>query len=111
MSKNYSVTILPRAERDIDAIFSWLANRSPLGARNWLTALDAAVHRMTTDPHSFGSALEIEGLDATLKQCLFKTPKGRAYTAIYLIENESVIVLRVRGPGQPPLQTDEIDFL
>jgi len=108
MAKNFSISILPRAERDIDAIFSWLADRSPAGARNWLTALDAAVHRMATEPHSSGSALNIEGLEANLKQCLFKTPKGRTYRAIYLIENKSVIVLRVRGPGQPPLQTDEI---
>ena len=32
------MTILPRAEKDIAAIYSWLHNRSPLGAVRWIKA-------------------------------------------------------------------------
>jgi plasmid stabilization system protein ParE len=99
---------MPRAERDIDSIFAWLGERSPAGASNRLAALDAIFQRIATEPNSFATALEAKALGSNLKQGLFKTPKGRSYRAVFLFENEMVFILRVRGPGQPPLQDDEL---
>lgn len=110
MIERYPVQIMPRAKRDIDSIFSWLLERSPAGASNWLAALDSTIQRMATDPESFATALEAKVLGSNLKQCLFKTPKGRNYRAVFLFENDAVFILRVRGPGQPPLQDDELDL-
>ena len=57
---------------------------------------------------AFGEAIEAKDLERPLKQCSFRTRNGRVYRAIYLIEEERVFVLRVRGPGQANLQQDEI---
>ncbi|HMO15650.1 MAG TPA: type II toxin-antitoxin system RelE/ParE family toxin [Pirellulaceae bacterium] len=109
MTEKYQISVMPRAERDIEAIFSWLLDRSPTGARNWLAALDDALERMSLDPLSFGLAPEAQTVARELRQCLFRTRKGRTYRAIYLFEREVVIVLRIRGPGQPSLESDEVD--
>lgn len=110
MPQGHPVIIMPRAERDIDSIFSWLAERSPLGTRKRLQAIDQALERMATETDSFSAALEAEALNEKLKQCLFKTSKGRTYRAVFLIEKQTVFILRVRGPGQPPLMSDEVDL-
>jgi hypothetical protein len=39
---------------------------------------------------------------------LFKTRRGRYYRLVYVIAEDEVHVLRVRGPGQPDLLPDEI---
>jgi len=99
---------MPRAERDINAIVAWLTRRSPIGARNWLVALERALDSMGTQPEAMGLALESSCVKSDLKQCLFKTAKGRTYRAVFLMENNAIVVLRVRGQGQPPLADDEL---
>jgi len=73
-----------------------------------LNALEQVFERMAENPDSFGLAPEGELLVEDIRQCLFKTPKGRSYRVLYLIESDKVVVLRVRGPGQPPLSADEL---
>jgi plasmid stabilization system protein ParE len=109
-TKRFPVLIMPRAERDIDSIFSWLLERSANGARNWLNALDGALDRMSSSPNSLAMAAEASSVSPDLKQCLFKTRQGRTYRAVFIVEDDTVVVLRVRGPGQPPLQPDELDL-
>ena len=77
------------AERDINAIVAWLTRRSPIGARNWLVALERALDNMGTQPEAMGLALESSCVKSDLKQCLFKTLKGRTYRAVFLMENKS----------------------
>ena len=89
MTKKFPVSIMPRAERDIDSIFSWLLERSPNGARAWLNAFEQALDRMSLSPNSLAMAAEAHSIRPDLKQCLFKTPKGRTYRTIFIFENEA----------------------
>lgn len=104
----FFVRILPRAELDLATISAWIHNRSPQGAANWVLAFEHLVTRLELDPHLFATAPESIPLDRPLKQAIFKTPRGRNYRAIFVIEQAQVFVLRVRGPGEPPLQFDEL---
>jgi hypothetical protein len=54
---SFTVRELPRATADKRAIFLWLNNRSPAGARSWLDAYDALINRLQTNADSFGEAL------------------------------------------------------
>ncbi len=38
----------------------------------------------------------------------FKTPHGRTYRGVFTIVDDEIRVLRVRGPGQPSLEPDEL---
>ncbi len=102
------VRSLRRAEHDVDEIFKWLRGHSPLGAQSWFQALEAGVERLATMADSCSAAPDAALLNRDLRQCLFKTTHGRTCRAVFMIADGNVFVLRIRGPGQPLLQDDEI---
>lgn len=107
-SKRFQIIVLPRAESDMDCILEWIAVRSPAGARAWISALEDAFERIALDPMRFEEVREAAMLEESLKQCLFKTKQGRIYRVVFLLDRDKVTVVRIRGPGQPPLTSDEI---
>jgi hypothetical protein len=50
---------LLKAKSDKHSIFSWLNQRSPMGAASWLRAYDVLVERLKREAASFGEAIEI----------------------------------------------------
>ena len=57
---------------------------------------------------TYPAALERSDSAIPLKEALFRTRRGNTYRAVFTIVQDEVRILRVRGPGQPPLQDDEI---
>jgi len=43
---SFEVRELPKAKADVKAIFAWLRERSPQGAKAWLDAYDHALVRL-----------------------------------------------------------------
>jgi plasmid stabilization system protein ParE len=105
---SFTLTILPRAERDVQHIFNWIAQRSPNGANRWYAAFEEAARKATVNPISCSVASEAAQLNVDLRQFLFKTRRGRVYRGVFKVVGNEVFVLRVRGPGQPPLDADEL---
>lgn len=105
---SYQVLTLRRAEADIRSIVGWLAKRSIAGANAWLGAYDRIVVQLRHQANSFGSAVEAAAAELPLKQAFFKTRHGRTYRAIFLIVGDQVRILRVRGPGQAPVEPEEL---
>lgn len=106
----FHVRPLQRAKLDVVAILDWIGDQrqSPQGAANWLDAYEAAAASLTESPESHGLAPENDYVKLTVRQFLFKTRQGRTYRGLYTIEGDEVLILRVRGAGQPLLQADEI---
>ncbi len=105
----YSVRELPRAKSDKRQILEWILGRSPQGGRAWLNAYDEAIALLERNAEAFGEASENRDCPLLdVKQTFFKTKRGRVYRLLYFIEDTTVFVLRVRGPGQPPLTHDEL---
>ena len=103
-----AVRELPGARKDKQAILEWLLERSSQGAAAWLDAYDDALARLGDHADTYGQALENDDcLQVDVRQLLFKTRRGRVYRIVFFIEQRDVFVLRVRGPGQPPLQPDD----
>lgn len=103
----FDVSVLPRAQSDVQTIFDWIGERSPQGASTWYASFESALLLLKQNADSYGEAVEASHFDRPLKQCLFKTAKGRTYRFVFLIEGDEVFVLRVRGPGQPTLTAGE----
>ena len=101
----HQVTILAIAQRDADQIFAWLRKRSIAGAERWYHAFVAAVQSLHDDPTRHTRAPEASRRRDDLYQCFFKTQRGRKYRLVFVVDGESVVVLRVRGPGQAPLKS------
>jgi plasmid stabilization system protein ParE len=103
------LNILPRAQQDVQKIFDWIAERSPDGANRWFAAFEQATQKLLINPEIYGAAPENKYVACELKQFLFKTRQGGVYRGLFTLIDDEVRVLRIRGPGQPPLATDELD--
>ena len=104
----YTVRTLSRAKFDAQQIYDWIKERSPEGALRWWTAFRDACHSLKQSPERQSMAIEAEQTGRDLRQLLFKTRRGSYYRLLYIIVGAEVHVLRVRGPGQPDLTTDEL---
>jgi len=105
----FQVRELAKAKADKRHIFKWLHERSPSGAIAWLDAYDKMIDRLGTNADTFAAAHENADLDMDVKQALFKTRRGRVYRALFIIDRANVFVLRVRGPGQAPVDASEME--
>jgi len=104
------VRVSRRAERDADEVFEWLAERSPDGAARWYSAYLATLQRLESQAASYGPAPEAERLGINLRQIFFKTPKGRTYRALFIIEDDCVHVVSVRGAGQDLVVREDLEI-
>jgi plasmid stabilization system protein ParE len=104
----FEVIALRRADQDVRCIARWIEARSRRGAESWLDAYNQMIRRLIQNADSCEAALEAAEVGVPLKQVLFGTPRGRQYRAVFLIVGHQVRVLRVRGPGQMPIQSDEL---
>lgn len=104
----FRVRLGPKAMEDIDATIAWLAARSLSGARAWVEALDTAKAAVVLAPHSFLRPQEAFRLNRDLRAALFKTRHGKTYRIIFVIDGTEIIVLRVRGTGQPDLESGDL---
>jgi plasmid stabilization system protein ParE len=102
------VHVLARARADVDAIFQWIHERSPAGATSWYAAWLEAADSLATNPLRFGLAAESDQFDYKVRERFFKTRRGRRYRIVFTIVESEVRILRVRGPGQRPLEPDEV---
>lgn len=105
---SFQVHELRRAQADVRSIARWLAERSPQGAKAWLRAYDEMVLRLETRASSCGPAYEHDACEFDVRQVLFKTPRGRPYRALFFLDGQDVYILRVRGPGQAPVDPAEL---
>src|SRR5947208_2177774 len=104
----YTVTILRRADADLQNIVDWLRARSPRGAAKWFEACEAAIGRLAIDAHRHAKAEEAHKLAADVRQSFFSTWQGPRYRIVYVIALDQVHVLRIRGPGQRPLRKRDL---
>jgi plasmid stabilization system protein ParE len=107
---NFPVRILGRAASDADSIFDWLASRSPAGSARWYAAFLTAADSLSIDPFRHDVAPESEILGLDIRHRFFKTRRGRVYRLLFVVVDDEVRILRVRGPGQPPLTAEEVDL-
>src|SRR5258708_4151973 len=106
---NRSLRILNRAKSDIDRIFAWLEARSPQGAARWSDALFDTVRRVSENPEGYSVASEaLPRWRRGVHQALFKTRRGKPYRIVFELTDTEILVLRVRGPGQPPLRRRDL---
>jgi plasmid stabilization system protein ParE len=105
----YRVRILKQAQVDVDTIFGWIAAHAPQGAATWYQAFCNAIVDINEDPFLAEIAPECRHLDREIRQRMFRTRRGRNYRILFAVVEDEVRVLRVRGPGQRPVRSDELN--
>lgn len=99
----FAVHISRRPERDTREVSQWISRKSRQGAIRWLDALEGVVDRLAEGADSYPLAKESRSLPFSVREILFRTPKGRRYRVIFAIEGSRVDVLSIRAPGQSPV--------
>jgi plasmid stabilization system protein ParE len=82
----FYVNVLRKAWRDAQAIVDWLSTRSPAGAMRWEAAFRTALKKLAENPHGCAEAPEQVRPPVKIRHILFKTPKGKQYRAVFVIE-------------------------
>lgn len=104
----HRVTIVARANRDVDKIYYWLAKRSRLGSLSWYQAFLDCLDKIAQSAASFPPALEAQQTGREIREVFFKTRQGKRYRIVFTIVANDAFVLRVRGPGQRQLRRRDI---
>jgi plasmid stabilization system protein ParE len=89
-----------QAEADQESILTWLGNRSSSGARSWFSALEAAMEWLEDHASSCPLAPENDWFEEQIREKLFKTKRGRPYRLLFVIYQDEVRIVHIRGPGQ-----------
>ena len=108
MESRFQVILLRLAREDVDSIYEWLTERSPAGASRWYSALLDASKSLETVPDRHALAPEASEVTEPVRQCLFRTRAGRLYRILFVIAGCEVRILRVRGPGQQLIATNDV---
>lgn len=102
------VILQPTAIDDVEGIVSYLAERSPAGAIRWCDRWDDVLTDLADDPGRYAAAAEAERHDADIRQVTFSTRRGSVYRALFVVQDKTVHVLHVRGPGQDLLPPQSV---
>jgi plasmid stabilization system protein ParE len=93
----------------LDAILTYIAERSTEGAARLAVSLEKAMLLVGKSPLLSPLAPESEELNRPIRHIMFRTRAGRTYRALYLVVGDEVRVLRVRGSAQPHISSEDID--
>ena len=98
----YQVITLPRAEDDIREAARWMAQYSLGKSTLWYFDIQQAIESLSESPARcpFAPERKTHGLD--IRHLLFEK-----YRILFVIEDESVYVLRVRHGAQQTLTPDD----
>lgn len=106
---SYRIELTSRAKANRTACYDYIAGRNPDGALAWLTAYEKAAASLLTKPH-YGESPESEDHDEAIRQKIFKTKHGRPYRLLYVIRDDVVHIIHVRGPGQDVMSSEEVEL-
>ena len=95
--------LLTHAVRELREFHSWLGARSETGAARWLDSFEKASELAVQNPLAMPLAPENSLVRYDVRQFVFKTARGRRYRAIFTVQENELLVLHIRGPGQEAL--------
>ena len=96
----YNVVALRAAEADFNGMLEYIAARSKSGAAAWAKAFDQALAHLELNAATCPLAPENDYVSFDVREVLFKTRRGLIYRILFTIQERTVFILHVRGPGQ-----------
>lgn len=103
----WQVVFRPRARSDISAAVTWMARTNSAAAARWRNGLLQIVSNLETDPARYPLADEATDLGTDLRELLYGRRRS-VYRVLFVIEGQTVNVLRVRHAAQDRLGPDDI---
>lgn len=98
---------LPRTRRRLHLRVD--SGKKPTRCEGVVEFLRSSTRRLTEQVDIAGQAPENDLFLEHRQQKIFRTDRGRRYRIAFTVSGNDVLILRIRGPGQPPLAPDERD--
>jgi plasmid stabilization system protein ParE len=105
----FQVTVLPQAQKEVEQIYSWIAEGSIDGAIRWYEKFLESLESLKTYPESCSLAPENDHVRQKIRDPISRTRRGNPYRVLFVINEKQVQVLHIRGTGQRLLDSDEIE--
>ena len=99
---SYDIIVHPAADEDLQQAAHWIAQYSPEKATLWYFDALQAIESLRNFPARCSFAPERKTFGLEIRHRIFDK-----YRILFLIEDETVYVLRVRHQSQQTLQPDE----
>lgn len=104
---NYRVILQSLAANDLEDAYRYAAAKAPFSANRWLDRFGAVLKTLATNPDRCPLAREATKLSTPVRELLFgKRPY--VFRVLYVIDLESVRVLRILRAQRRDLSTEEI---
>jgi plasmid stabilization system protein ParE len=103
-----TVLLRPGANSDLREIVLFISQRvSPTSAARWLAAIEQTIARLATDADQCPQADEAADLGIDLRELLHGRQR-QVYRILFVIDGDTVSVLRVRHAAQDRLTEDDV---
>lgn len=96
----FTIVLAPEAMDGIRRAYTWISKRSKSGGQQWHLAYRNAIAKLRENPLQFSLAPETERFHFEVRQLIFRTRFGRPYRLVFMIDDSTVYILDIRGPGQ-----------
>jgi len=104
----YRVILQRLAIQDLVDAFAWAARKASATAARWLDRFQATLQRLDTNPQRCPCAREHRKVHVELREILFGR-RPNVYRVVFLIDSDTVRVLRIRRAQRRPLTRKQID--
>jgi plasmid stabilization system protein ParE len=98
----FRVRFLATADRDAAAIYDRIRTLAPIQGPIWYERLLATIENLQHSPRRCPLAPENSRVSVEVRQLLFGR-KPHIYRVLFTITDDTVFILRIRGPRQQPL--------
>jgi plasmid stabilization system protein ParE len=106
----HRVRISAPAERDLREQFAWWAeHRSLEQARRWFEGVCRAINGLAQAPEKRPKAPEDGRWPFAIRQLVFGLGRTPSHRIVFRIDDDQVIVLRVRHLAQDELKVEDVD--
>ena len=105
---SYRISLTPQAESDLDTILDYIQQRSAQGVQAWFSSWLQVCDLLSQSPERQTLAPENPDHEEAIRNVIFKTRYGNPCRCIFLIRDDTVHVLHIRGYGQEILGPDEL---
>lgn len=103
------IIITERAQDDIRSDYGlWREHRSAEQADRWYLGIHAAIESLRRTPERCPMTTESDLLVQGIRQQLFGLGRRATHRIVFVIDGDTVVVLRVRHSSQGALALDEI---
>jgi plasmid stabilization system protein ParE len=96
----YAVVLTREAERNVQSILAWYADRSQSAVDRWYREFTNSITSLTTNPERHALARENPRFPIELRQLNFGGGKRITHRIIYTIRSASVVIYAVRHVAQ-----------